>query len=706
VSINTTAPHAAQPLSSGPLSAADSSSNDGDMSAATDGQPRDQGACRPCVAQLNSPADRLAALLAVIAVETEPLVTLTHLLQLCRDEHMVLWERVSDPTCQDQVAQTLSRLEEQLSVVQADQALDATIRTLLTESFTSTTEVPPVVIAHALAQFLDLHYAHSFTRFFRERSPYQPAVGDPVPLDFPNLRALTPMPFTSPPWRLANRLDQTLHIRLAGDWATQYRMVFDYSLTEAMAGLITADTMIATCHPNRSVSEFSLPCDAYGRTFPIQPIDLDRQREEVNRLIGVAADAGADIVVLPELCVTEDLAVELQQWVRRPNGLRLLVVGSYHHHDNGSGPYPGRKRNTALVWARGYERPFTHDKHSPGESPIAEDIQPSGWPELRIHVIDGWHLVIAICRDLLNPEAVHALTAIGANLVLVPAMSETLLAFGGQGSSLVGNCQAIVAVANNPGEWPSDSRPPSRPARALFGHPGLTEQTVAVHSEEPGPGVALFTVKTAQVTWIPSPISPLTPPTLLKRSDDEPEWLDTIRIFLEQSRSGTPNPNATDGLRPAATLVLLVDSDNGPNIVLTERASALANYPGILVFPGGSTEANDDGPVATALRETVEETGIDTTHVHIIGSLPPLIATSFLVTPVVGWCPPLHFANAPNPIEVADVVQIPLREFADTSDRVQRNRPTDATGFRFRVGETAVGDMTSIVINSLLGHPD
>ncbi len=40
----------------------------------------------PCVAQLNSPADRLAALLAAIATQTEPVVTLTYLLQLCRHE--------------------------------------------------------------------------------------------------------------------------------------------------------------------------------------------------------------------------------------------------------------------------------------------------------------------------------------------------------------------------------------------------------------------------------------------------------------------------------------------------------------------------------------------------------------------------------------------------------------------------------------------
>lgn len=468
----------------------------------------------PCVAQLISPADRLAALLTLIASETEPIVTLTHLLRLCRDEHIVLWERAADPDCQDHVAATLASLGHRVADVQARATLDQTMRDLLVGSFTSMIDVPPVVVAHALAQFLDDRYAHTFTRFFRDRSPYQPAVSDPIPLDFPNLRALTPMPFTSPPWRLANRLDQTRHVRLAGDWAVQYRIVFDYSLTDALAGLITADTVIATCHPNRSVSEFSLPRDARGRSFPIRPINLDRQRDEINRLIGAATDAGANIIVLPELCVTEELAAELHHWVRRPNGPRLLVVGSYHHrHRDATAPFPNRKHNTALLWARGYDQPFTHDKHSPGEAPIAENIQPSGWPELRVHVIDGWHLVIAVCRDLLNPEAVHALTAIGANLVLVPAMSETLLAFGGPGSSLVGNCQAIVAVANNPAEWPSDTRPASRPARALFGHPGLIEQTIAVHSSEPGPGFALFAVNSAEITWVPVPDQPTSVPT-------------------------------------------------------------------------------------------------------------------------------------------------------------------------------------------------
>lgn len=188
--------------------------------------------------------------------------------------------------------------------------------------------------------------------------------------------------------------------------------------------------------------------------------------------------------------------------------------------------------------------------------------------------------------------------------------------------------------------------------------------------------------------------------------DREPGWLDTIRTRVVQSRSGDPDPSVNGALRPAAVLVLLIDNDDGPNILLTERAAALANYPGILVFPGGSAETSDDGSVATALREAAEEIGIDPTDVHIIGSLPPqwLPATRFLVTPVIGWCTRLQLTDNVNPQEVAAVVQVPLREFADTSDRVPCNRATGTRVSRFSVGGTAVGDMTSVVIDALLDH--
>ena len=186
--------------------------------------------------------------------------------------------------------------------------------------------------------------------------------------------------------------------------------------------------------------------------------------------------------------------------------------------------------------------------------------------------------------------------------------------------------------------------------------------------------------------------------------DHEPGWLDTITTRVVQSAAGQRDPSFSDALRPAAILVLLIDGDNGPDILLTARAAALTNYPGLLVFPGGSTEPGDDGPAATALREAAEETGINPTQVHIIGSLPPLAlpATRFLVTPVVGWCTRGQLTDSLCQEEVAVAVRVPLDEFVNLSGRVQRSPKAGTSAARFIVDGTSVGPMTSTVIDALL----
>jgi hypothetical protein len=178
----------------------------------------------PCIPHLPSPQERFSALRAVIAAEAEPLVTLTHLLRLCRDEHGTLWEHVNDPACRTRVAAVLEPLAEH----PAGTVLGPQVRRLLAAALEPVDNVPTVVVAHALAGFLDDRYAPTFAVSFRRRSPYQPAVGDPIPLDSPDLRTVTAMHPTSPPWRLANRLDETRRVRLADEWAVQFRVVFDY----------------------------------------------------------------------------------------------------------------------------------------------------------------------------------------------------------------------------------------------------------------------------------------------------------------------------------------------------------------------------------------------------------------------------------------------------------------------------------------------
>lgn len=179
-----------------------------------------------------------------------------------------------------------------------------------------------------------------------------------------------------------------------------------------------------------------------------------------------------------------------------------------------------------------------------------------------------------------------------------------------------------------------------------------------------------------------------------------PAWLPPVVARVQQNLPHELDPSNRSLLRPAAVLVLLIDSTAGPLLLLTERAPKLRTDPGSLVFPGGAAEASDDGPVATALREAAEEVGIDPSIVHIIGLLPPLPAPggAFLVTPVVGWCERLERRGPGNPAEVVAVVAVPLHEVAG------RSSWTECAG-ALSVGGTAVGPMTTAVIDWLFGQP-
>ena len=114
-------------------------------------------------------------------------------------------------------------------------------------------------------------------------------------------------------------------------------------------------------------------------------------------------------------------------------------------------------------------------------------------------------------------------------------------------------------------------------------------------------------------------------------------------------------------LTPAAVLLLVVNHPGEPTVVFTQRTAHLADHAGQISFPGGRVEEVDEGPAQTALREAREEVGIDPAGIEILGELPDYhTSTGYRVRPVVGWAErPLSYA--PDPYEVADVFEVPLR---------------------------------------------
>lgn len=127
-----------------------------------------------------------------------------------------------------------------------------------------------------------------------------------------------------------------------------------------------------------------------------------------------------------------------------------------------------------------------------------------------------------------------------------------------------------------------------------------------------------------------------------------------------------------EALRPAAVLVPVVRRNSGLTILLTQRTDHLHDHAGQISFPGGRAEEHDESAAATALRETFEEIGLETSLVEVIGTLAQYTTvTGYRVTPVVGLVepPPALFLDA---FEVAEAFEVPLAFFLDPANH-QRN---------------------------------
>jgi 8-oxo-dGTP pyrophosphatase MutT (NUDIX family) len=107
-----------------------------------------------------------------------------------------------------------------------------------------------------------------------------------------------------------------------------------------------------------------------------------------------------------------------------------------------------------------------------------------------------------------------------------------------------------------------------------------------------------------------------------------------------------------DGRRHAAVAVVVVDTADGPGIVLTKRSARLRAHAGQWALPGGRIDIGETAEDA-ARRELHEELGLDLPATAVLGSLDDYPTRSgYVITPVVVWAG-ADASMTPNPDEVA-----------------------------------------------------
>ncbi|HEY5398354.1 MAG TPA: CoA pyrophosphatase [Trebonia sp.] len=185
---------------------------------------------------------------------------------------------------------------------------------------------------------------------------------------------------------------------------------------------------------------------------------------------------------------------------------------------------------------------------------------------------------------------------------------------------------------------------------------------------------------------------------------EPPQWLrDLAATAAVMEVPEVARPPASGGRR-SAVLVLFGDGAHGPDLLFIQRSQGLRRHPGQPAFPGGKIEQSDDGPVAAALREAEEETGLDPAGVDVLATLPEMfIARSeFRVIPVLGWWRTPSAVRPADIGEVAAVERIGVADLADPVNRLMMRFPGGRSGPAFRIGPMLIWGFTALLTDRLL----
>jgi len=125
--------------------------------------------------------------------------------------------------------------------------------------------------------------------------------------------------------------------------------------------------------------------------------------------------------------------------------------------------------------------------------------------------------------------------------------------------------------------------------------------------------------------------------------------------------------------KPAAVLVPVIDRSE-PTVLLTLRTADLNSHAGQVAFPGGKIDPGDASPVAAALREAREETGLAPMLVEPIGYLDLYLTFSgFRILPTVARVKP-DFTLTLNPREVTETFEVPLKFLMTPANHQRKTR--------------------------------
>jgi mutator protein MutT len=135
-----------------------------------------------------------------------------------------------------------------------------------------------------------------------------------------------------------------------------------------------------------------------------------------------------------------------------------------------------------------------------------------------------------------------------------------------------------------------------------------------------------------------------------------PVW----RVLPEETAEAVVQPRA-----PSAVLAAMFEENDEARVLLTRRAAHLRTHTGEVSFPGGRLDPGET-PEEAALREALEEIGLASAQVEVVGRLSPIstFSSRTTITPVVGIMTSRP-ALVVNPHEVERVFDVALTQLTE-----------------------------------------
>jgi|ERR1035437_548011 8-oxo-dGTP pyrophosphatase MutT (NUDIX family) len=163
-----------------------------------------------------------------------------------------------------------------------------------------------------------------------------------------------------------------------------------------------------------------------------------------------------------------------------------------------------------------------------------------------------------------------------------------------------------------------------------------------------------------------------------------------------------------ESARKSAVLILLFPENENLSTVVIKRSEYDGIHSGQISFPGGKKEEFDKTFEETALRETLEEIGVESSKIEVMGQLTDfyISPSNFLVKVFVGYSTQKPDFMKDNK-EVQSILEINLDEFYKESIIGEKEFNSTSRGIKilapyYKINDIEIWGATAMILSELL----